>query len=149
VKPEAARPLLFEAQEARLAALDALARNLWLGGLTNAEGALEPRLEALAGLRRADDAFVAGVMDLDRYKTQVDRLRSLIELEQSAKTTLEAAADAAKQRGSRADMLREVAASGPAMLATEDTAAANAWLRRYVRVLVRDNQVTDVVFNFW
>jgi hypothetical protein len=88
-------------------------------------------------------------MDLDRYKTQVDRLRSLIELEQSAKTTLEAAADAAKQRGSRADMLREVAASGPAMLATEDTAAANAWLRRYVRVLVRDNQVTDVVFNFW
>jgi hypothetical protein len=35
------------------------------------------------------------------------------------------------------------------MLATEDTAAANAWLRRYVRVLVRDNQVTDVVFNFW
>jgi hypothetical protein len=101
------------------------------------------------GLRLADDAFVGGVMDLDRYKTQVDRLRSLIELEQSAKTTLEAAADAAKQRGSRADMLREVAASGPAMLATEDTAAANAWLRRYVRVLVRDNQVTDVVFNFW
>jgi len=42
-----------------------------------------------------------------------------------------------------------LAASGPAMLATEDTAAANAWLRRYVRVLVRDNQVTDVVFNFW
>ncbi len=101
------------------------------------------------GLRLADDAFVGGVMDLDRYKTQVDRLRSLIELEQSAKSTLEAAADAAKQRGSRADMLREVAASGPAMLATEDTAAANAWLRRYVRVLVRDNQVTDVVFNFW
>ncbi|MBK7899732.1 MAG: VWA domain-containing protein [Azonexus sp.] len=53
MKPEAARPLLFEAQEARLAALDALARNLWLGGLTNAEGTLEPRLEALAGLRRA------------------------------------------------------------------------------------------------
>ncbi|HMV22353.1 MAG TPA: VWA domain-containing protein, partial [Rhodocyclaceae bacterium] len=48
-----ARPLLFEAQEARLEALDALARNLWLGGLTNAEGELEPRLAALAGLRRA------------------------------------------------------------------------------------------------
>ncbi len=101
------------------------------------------------GLRLADDAFVGGVMDLDRYKTQVDRLRSLIEAEESAKTTLRAAADAAKQRGSRADMLAEVAAGGPAMLTMEDTAAANAWLRRRVRVFVRDNQVTEVRFAFW
>ena len=35
------------------------------------------------------------------------------------------------------------------MLTTEDTAAANAWLRRYVRVMVRDNQVSEVRFNFW
>ena len=88
-------------------------------------------------------------MDLDRYRAQVDRLRAAIAAEQSAKTTLEADADAARQRGSRADMLRAVAAAGPAMLATEDTAAANAWLRRYVRVFVRDNQVTEVRFSFW
>jgi DNA invertase Pin-like site-specific DNA recombinase len=100
-------------------------------------------------LRRADDAFVAGVMDLDRYKAQVDRLRALIAAEESAKTTLQAAADAAKQRGSRADMLAEIAAAGPAMLTAPDTAAANAWLRRYVRVFVRDNEVTEVRFNFW
>ena len=37
-------------------------------------------------------------MDLDRYKTQVDRLRSLIEAEESAKTTLQSAADALRQR---------------------------------------------------
>ena len=103
----------------------------------------------LRGLRLADDAFVAGVMDLDRYKVQVDRLRGMIEAEESAKTQLQAAADAAQQRGSRADMLREVAAGGPAMLTTEDTAAANAWLRRYVRVMVRDNEVTEVRFAFW
>ena len=103
----------------------------------------------VAGLRRADDAFVAGVMDLDRYKAQVDRLKALIAAEESAKTTLQAAADAAQQRGSRADMLREVAARGPAMLTTEDTAAANAWLRRYVRVFVAENQVTEVRFDFW
>ena len=103
----------------------------------------------LAGLRRADDAFVAGVMDLDRYKAQVDRLKALIAAEESAKMTLQAAADAAQQRGSRADMLAEVAARGPAMLTTEDTAAANAWLRRYVRVFVADNQVTEVRFAFW
>lgn len=44
-------PVLFAAQEARLAPLDALARRLWLGGLTNAEGNLESRLRALGGLR--------------------------------------------------------------------------------------------------
>lgn len=58
-------------------------------------------------------------------------------------------ARAVSQRGSRADMLAEVAAGGPAMLTTEDTAAANAWLRRRVRVFVRDNQVSEVRFAFW
>ncbi|MBE0626092.1 MAG: VWA domain-containing protein [Burkholderiales bacterium] len=43
--------LLFEAEEGRLAALDCLARKLWLGGLTNSQGRLEPRLESLASLR--------------------------------------------------------------------------------------------------
>ncbi len=45
-------PLLFEAGEGRLAKLDGLARSLWLGGLTNSQGCLEPRLDALADLRR-------------------------------------------------------------------------------------------------
>jgi uncharacterized protein with von Willebrand factor type A (vWA) domain len=45
-------PLLFEGGERRLAALEGLARPLWLGGLTNSQGSLEPRLDALAGLRR-------------------------------------------------------------------------------------------------
>jgi uncharacterized protein with von Willebrand factor type A (vWA) domain len=43
--------LLFSAGEARLAALDALARAHWLGGMTNSQGRLEPRLDALATLR--------------------------------------------------------------------------------------------------
>lgn len=42
---------MFAAGEGRLAALDALARKLWLGGLTNSQGCLEPRLESLAALR--------------------------------------------------------------------------------------------------
>ena len=44
-------PLLFAAGESRLATLDGLARSLWLGGLTNSQGSLEPRLAALAALR--------------------------------------------------------------------------------------------------
>lgn len=101
------------------------------------------------GLERADTAWVNGAMDDDRYKRQVDRLTAAIEAEESAKTKLVAAADAARQRGSRADWLVETAAAGPAMLTTDDTAAANAWLRRRVRVYVRDNSVVNVRFDFW
>ena len=49
---QALRPLLFEAEENRLEALDSLERKLWLGGLTNSQGCLEPRLESLSALRR-------------------------------------------------------------------------------------------------
>lgn len=47
----APRPLLFEREEHRLAALDGLARKLWLGGMTNSQGSLESRLQSLAALR--------------------------------------------------------------------------------------------------
>ncbi len=46
-------PLLFESREARLAALDALPRTVWLGGLTHSQGGLEPRLAMLVALRSA------------------------------------------------------------------------------------------------
>ncbi|AOF83260.1 von Willebrand factor type A domain protein [Methyloversatilis sp. RAC08] len=48
---------LFAAREARLAALEALPRTLWLSGLTHAQGILEPRLAALVALR---DALIDG-----------------------------------------------------------------------------------------
>ena len=51
------QPRLFEADEQRLAALDTLARPLWLGGLTHSQGSLEPRLQTLNTLR---DALVTG-----------------------------------------------------------------------------------------
>ena len=46
-------PQLFEQREARLAALDRLPRSLWLGSMINSQGALEPRLTKLAGMRAA------------------------------------------------------------------------------------------------
>ena len=52
MKASAPAPLLFQAEEARLAAFDELSRQLWLGASTNAQGSLEPRLAALAELRR-------------------------------------------------------------------------------------------------
>jgi DNA invertase Pin-like site-specific DNA recombinase len=124
---------------------------------TDAAAALAAQLAAhdaaiarhMQALRRADDAYVSGVMDTERYRVQVDRLRTAIELEQSARTQTEAAAAAQAQRGSRADLLRDIAAAGPAMLSTADTAAANAWLRRYVRVYVEQNSVVEVRFGFY
>lgn len=44
--------LLFEQREARLAALDALSRKHWLGGLTHSQGRLDPRLDGLVALRK-------------------------------------------------------------------------------------------------
>ncbi len=38
----------------------------------------------------------------------------------------------------------QIAAAGYAMLTTPDTAAANAWWRRFVRVYVRNNQIVEV-----
>jgi len=52
VKSDATSPMLFQGQEVRLAALDTLSRKLWLGASTNAQGSLEPRLAALADLKR-------------------------------------------------------------------------------------------------
>lgn len=50
---------LFEQREARLVALDALPRGLWLGSVTNSQGALEPRLDTLHALR---EALLAGIV---------------------------------------------------------------------------------------
>ncbi|HTT09857.1 MAG TPA: VWA domain-containing protein [Burkholderiaceae bacterium] len=53
-KPKAGgRPLLFEQAEAQLAALDNLPRTLWLAGLTNSQGPVEPRLATLLELLTA------------------------------------------------------------------------------------------------
>jgi uncharacterized protein with von Willebrand factor type A (vWA) domain len=52
-KLQTVAPLLFEHAEADLATLDELPRSLWLGGLTNTQGELAPRLETLLALRLA------------------------------------------------------------------------------------------------
>lgn len=52
-KPALPTPRLFAALEARLAVLDDLPRGLWLGGLTNSRGTIEPRLAQLLALRLA------------------------------------------------------------------------------------------------
>ena len=59
MKADAVQSLIFEAKEARLAALDDLSRKLWLGGMTNAEGAIETRLKTLKLL---NETLLAGCL---------------------------------------------------------------------------------------
>jgi uncharacterized protein with von Willebrand factor type A (vWA) domain len=59
-------PLLFEADEQRLAALDQLARPLRLGGLTHSQGSLEPRLQAMNRLR--DELFTGRSAQADHWQ---------------------------------------------------------------------------------
>jgi DNA invertase Pin-like site-specific DNA recombinase len=115
---------------------DATNHDAYLARIAQHEAAIERHSTAL---RRADDAYVAGIMDAERYRAQVGRLTGAIAAERSAIEQTRAAIAADKQRGTRAERLAELAAVGPAMLTTPDTAAANAWLRRLVRVWVRDN----------
>ena len=58
-RQRAVDPLLFGTREARLAALDRLPRSLWLAGMTNSRGSLEPRLSGVRALR---EALVAGAL---------------------------------------------------------------------------------------
>lgn len=96
------------------------------------------------GLRRADTAFVSGVMDEERYQEQVKRLRAAIEAESETIVQLEAMLANEEAHGGRQERLQEIIAAGYAMLEIDDIAAANAWLCRYVQVWVEANNVVEV-----
>lgn len=97
-------------------------------------------------LRRADDAFVAGTMDSERYQRQIERLtaeRRRIESEMEAQTQ---AVKAQQFDASRNERLNEVAELGAMMLAHDDVAAANAWLRHHFIVYALDGVITRVEY---
>ncbi len=97
-------------------------------------------------LRRADTAYTNGLMDDARYNEQVKRVQAAQAAEQLEIDKLTALLSETATYGTRAERLAEIVASGYAMLTTEDTAAANVWFRRYVRVMVRGNRVAEVIW---
>ncbi len=99
-----------------------------------------------AAMRRADTAFVSGVMDAERYAEQVQRLRGAVDAEQSAIAQLRADIASEQARGSRRDRMTDIIANGHAYLDSPDTATANAWLRPRMRIVCRDGIIVDVVF---
>lgn len=97
-------------------------------------------------LHRADDAYVSGMLDIDRYQRQVERITGQIEAERSAIVQLQQRAASAQSQAQRRTRLEELRDSGAAMLNSQDTTAANAWLRTHVRIWAQDNQVVEVEF---
>lgn len=99
-----------------------------------------------AGLKRADDAYTSGLMDTDRYRTQVQRIKTQIRDIQAEITTLQDQLIEQSRIANRAERLTEVRDSGAAMLDEPDQRIANVWMQEYIRVWVRDNEVAWVDF---
>lgn len=89
-----------------------------------------------AQLRAVDSRYFDGTLDEERYTYQVRRLTA-----QQAATTaeierLQQELDDEAARGTRRQRLHDAQAIGLAMLDNPDVTAANAWLRRCIRVYV-------------
>lgn len=103
------------------------------------------QLDALAGARnRADDAYIDGALDGDRYSRQIARLN-----EQEAALSVQlaqtqAALHAAEHAAHGGDRLLEVAELGLAMLTEPDARTANAWFRRHIRVWIYPDRTITV-----
>lgn len=95
-------------------------------------------------LQRADDAFVAGVMDADRYQRQVDRLTEIRRRQMAEIEAAEQELAGQRMDANRQERLDEIASIGLDMLASSDTAAANAWLRRHFIIYADGATITRV-----
>lgn len=114
--------------------------------------ALHEQIEALAAqlaeldaaVTRADNAYVRGLLPIERYEAQVRRLGEEIENTRRALAAQQQALAAASEQGNRRERLAETAALGLAKLDDPDVAAANAWLRAHVRVWVNGRKVQAI-----
>lgn len=97
-------------------------------------------------LKRADDAYVRGLMDIDRYQSQLDQINQQIAHEANEIERLQSETITEKARGTRRDRIKSVADHGLEMLDSENVAAANAWFRERLRVWVDAHKV---VFLEW
>lgn len=99
------------------------------------------REELHKALLKADDAYVLGRMDEQRYQRQVERLGEQIRNIEQTLQTLQERLEQYRHESQRAERLDEIARIGLEMLEHEDVKVANAWLRRHFRIWVKDRQV--------
>lgn len=105
-------------------------------GIRRVQEQLDKQKQAL---QRADDAYIDGKMDLERYNQQVDRLKEQWVSLQAALAEYESALQEEMFSNRRQERLQEIVTDGIAYLETDDKAAANAWLRRHIKIWVRND----------
>lgn len=102
------------------------------------------RKQIEASLSRADQAFTDGLMDIDRYRQQTQRLTARRDAVDVALRQLAEKRDAARYAGERKQRLEEVRDAAEAMINHPNQTLGNAWLRRFLRVWVSGNKVVRV-----
>lgn len=95
-------------------------------------------------LHKADDAYIAGRMDEERYQRQVKLMTAQTQkLEQAIQAAL-GKLEQIRHEEQRGERLEEIAGIGLAMLNHADERTANAWLRRHFRIWVKDREVVRI-----
>jgi hypothetical protein len=147
-------------EEAIMAAIDYVQdernREQLAGSKPDASGSLRLNIERTKerlkkqdeAIQRADDAYVMGTMDIDRYQRQIDRLQEQRKKLEAELERHESDLDAALFDSQRLNRLLEVATVGRAMLQSNDIATANAWWQRHLRVWVQNDQDVRVTVEY-
>ena len=94
-------------------------------------------------MAKADDEYVMGDMEEERYRPLVASLRNRIDAAKRQAQELEQQLEQERSRGSRRQRAEEVIARGQDVLAAGGK-DANVWLRNHLRVWVRDNRISWV-----
>jgi len=119
---------------------DAELSELLLGQIAEQEATIE---RTQAAMQRADDAFVSGAMDGERYRRQVDRLVSQVAAAQTEIDRLRTRHANEADTAARRQRIESVSADGIAKL-NGDPTTGNAWLRRHVRMWAQDGRIVSV-----
>lgn len=147
-------PRLYEAVEAAFTMLASPAVRRALeetppddSRLVSEEAALRAQAQQLeAALHRADDQYVLGHMTEDRYQRQVARLTEQLQAVQQQLEAIGVAHGELHHAAMRSERLEAAATVGLAWLHSDDVRAANAWLRRHIRIWIQACEVTRVEF---
>lgn len=109
--------------------------------LSEAQG----RLQALQDeLERADTAFTRGLMSIDRYQAQVERVSKLATTVKATIRELEDALASIEPVETRVLRLEEFVADGLAMLGHDNVRAANAFFRHHIEIWVSYGKVDEI-----
>lgn len=106
---------------------------------------LQRALDNIAtGIARADNAYVNGLLTIDRYAQQLSRLSIQRDATLAELSAVQAAIENERDRGTFRARLDDVVANGRAILDSRDPTSANVWLRSHLRVWVANHNVIAI-----